>query len=215
MLTFNGIFGETALWEISIFSFKVSQVLSNFLPEHVLHLKPGDCHPKIPEHCRNKAKTVGILYGLWVASHPVPMSPSELMLQENSPPKSNLPPQRVHEGAVGGGGRGSGEGRRKRENRTELIRAEFFNPLHIRITHGAFKQNPHAQLGSTPDSLNQNLREQGPCDGILKRSPGNCKVQQGLRTKMQRVVVLKRQYIFRSPRSLVKTLGFTPRVSNG
>lgn len=52
-----------------------------------------------------------IFYGLWVASHPVSVSPSELMLQENSPPNSILPPQRVHEG---GGGAGKREGERQK-----------------------------------------------------------------------------------------------------
>lgn len=51
----------------------------------MLHLKPEDGHPKISEYCRNEAKTTRIFYGLWVASHPISVSPSELMLQENSP----------------------------------------------------------------------------------------------------------------------------------
>lgn len=113
MLTFNGIFGGTAQWEISIFSFKVSYVLSNFPHEHVLHLKPEDGHPKISEYCRNEAKTMRIFYGLWVAFHPVSVSPAELMLQENSPPNFSLPPQRVHEG---GGGEEKREGERQKRS---------------------------------------------------------------------------------------------------
>ena len=98
MLTFNGILGGIGLWGISIFSFKVSQVFSNFLHEHVVHLKSEDFHQKIAEGCSNEAKAMEIFSGLWVASHPLPVSPSELMLQDNSLPNSSIPPQRVDEG---------------------------------------------------------------------------------------------------------------------
>lgn len=42
-VTISWIFGATGLWEISIFSFKVSEVFfSNFLHKHVLHIKLED-----------------------------------------------------------------------------------------------------------------------------------------------------------------------------
>lgn len=65
MLTFNGIFGKTGLWDISIFSFKVSQVFWNFLHEHVVYLKSEDCHPKMSESRRNETKALEMFYGLW------------------------------------------------------------------------------------------------------------------------------------------------------
>lgn len=105
------LMGQEQDWEISIFSFKVSSFFSNFLHEHVLHLKPDNCHPKIWGHCRNEAKTMKIFYGLWVTPHPVPRS--SLSWRYIQPPDSNLPPQRVHEG---------GRRKEKREGERERTR---------------------------------------------------------------------------------------------
>lgn len=116
---------------------KFPRFFPNFLCEQVLHLKPEDCHPKITAHCRNEAKTMGIFWVLWAAFYPVPMSSSELMLEENSSPSFNFPTQRVHEGR----GRKEKQGERQRTRQDSL--EQNFSILGAQWDHlWSFKKNP-------------------------------------------------------------------------
>lgn len=85
----------------------------------VVHLK-SDLHHRA-ERCRNEAKAIEIFCGMWVASPPLPVSPSGFMLQVDSFPNSNMKEE----------GRGGGEGKREgKEDKMETLQSKIFQTWH-------------------------------------------------------------------------------------